>query len=74
MLGLFMSSNPVRVFNLATGEERMYWCAPFTAIVCAFAQSMHKDYNTWMYAKYYPLVDVSRHTYLLGDWSVLHGQ
>ena len=52
----------------------MYWCAPFTAVVCAFAQSMHKDFNTWMYAKYYLSVDYTRHTYLLGDWSVLHGQ
>jgi len=52
----------------------MYWCAPFTAVVCAFAQSVHKDFNTWMYAKYFHLVDYTRHTYLLGDWSVLHGQ
>ena len=64
----------VRVFNLATGEERMYWCAPFAAVVCAYAQSMFKDFNTWQYSKYYLAVDYTRYTYLLGDWSVLHGQ
>lgn len=63
-----------RVFNLATGEERFYFCHPFAAVVCAFAQFTHKDFNTWQYSKYYPLVDYTRHTYLIGDWSVLHGQ
>ena len=63
-----------RVFNLATGEERAYWCAPFAAVVCAFAQFTRKDFNTWGYAKYYLMVDYTKHTYLLGDWTVLHGQ
>lgn len=60
------------VVNLATREERTYWCAPFQAVVSAYAQFEKKDWNTWMYAKYYLLVDYTAHTYLLGDWSVFH--
>ena len=67
------SMETTRVFNLATGEERIYWCAPFAAVICAYTQFTMKDYNTWMYAKYYLLVDYTKHTYLIGDWSVLHG-
>jgi len=63
-----------RVFNLATGEERFYFCSPFAAVVAAYAQFENNDFNTWMYAKYYLLVDYTRHTYLLGDWTVLHNQ
>ena len=63
-----------RVFNLATGQERSYSCDPFVALVACYAQAEFKDFNTWQYAKYYPLVDYTRRTYLLGDWSVLHGQ
>jgi hypothetical protein len=63
-----------QVFNLATGKERTYSCAPFTALVCCYAQFERKDWNTWDYAKYFMMVDYTRHTYLLGDWSVLHVQ
>jgi hypothetical protein len=62
-----------RVFNLETQEEKFYFCDPFMAVVCAYAQFTMHDYNTWMYAKYYLMVDMTRHTYLLGDWTVLHG-
>jgi hypothetical protein len=62
------------VVNLATGEERIYWCDPFSALVSCYAQEELHDFNTWTYAKYFLLVDYTSHTYLLGDWSVLHGQ
>ena len=60
-----------RVFNLATGQERFYSCAPFPALVAAYAQE-RKDWNTWDYWKYWTLVDYTRRTYLLGDWTTIH--
>lgn len=62
----------VRVFNLATREERIYFCHPFAAVVACYAQAEHKDFNTWMYYKYWPLVDYTSHTYLIVDWCALH--
>lgn len=61
----------IRVFNLATQEEKFYFCNPFQAVVAAYAQSF-RDFNTWAYSKYWMQVDYTKHTYLCGDWCVIH--
>lgn len=74
-----MIDTPTTVFNMATGEELVYFTSPRMAVICAYAQhkfEMQKgltgDYNTWMYeASYGPWVEETPHTYLLGDWTAL---
>ena len=59
------------VRNLYTGEMRVYSCAPFQAVVSAYAQSKG-DYNTWQYReRYWDNVDAGNVSFCCGDWAAL---
>lgn len=61
----------IRVFNLATQEEKIYFISPALAVVAAYAQE-RKDYNTWNYYKYWELLEYSPRVVTCGDWSAIH--
>lgn len=61
----------VLVFNLATQQELGYFLPPALAVVAAYAQE-RKDYNTWMYYKYWPLLEYSPRVVTCGDWCAIH--
>ena len=63
----------VKVMDLRTGEYvAEYTCSPKEAVVCAFAQLDHKDFNTWRYdERYGVLVEEGKVCFLCGDYCAL---
>lgn len=62
---------PTRVLNLATGEEQLYTCGAYNAVIAAYAME-HNDFNTWIYnTRYCQLVREGKRTYSCGNWAVL---
>jgi hypothetical protein len=64
----------VRVFNLATGEERIYdWTlTPVQAVRNAWLQTVRGDFNTWDYENRTLLpMRVTGRTVSCGDWVAL---
>jgi hypothetical protein len=69
-----MSVN-VKVLNLSTQEELIYTAETMTprlAVICAHAQSVRKDMNSWQYEERYGhLPREGKHTVSIGDWCAL---
>lgn len=66
-----MHQPEIRVLNLATQETLVYQgIGPERAVIAAYAQS-RRDFNTWDYAKYAPLLVRGQRTISCGDWCAL---
>lgn len=62
----------ITVVNLATGERKLYNCAPLDAVIVAHAQSMG-DYDTWQYLeKYQHQVESTAIGHYIGDFGMIH--
>lgn len=50
------------VFDMNTGTYTDYTLSPTEAVIAAYAQREKKDWNTWNYEKYRPLLRVGQST------------
>jgi hypothetical protein len=63
----------VTIYNLNTSQKAgIYICNPRDAVMAAYAQNEHKDFNTWAYERRYgSLVRYGKYTISCGDYCVL---
>jgi hypothetical protein len=61
----------VKVTNLSDGRTRTYvGLSPEAAVVSAYAQGTHKDFNTWDYEERYAGMVTRGKAYVTcGDWT-----
>lgn len=61
----------VTVINLDTGEEQIYTCTPYEAVIGAFARE-HRDANSWDYKdRYRSMVILGSVTVSCGQWCAM---
>lgn len=49
----------ISVFDMNTGTYTDYTLSPFDAVVAAYAQREKRNWETWTYGQYHPLVTIT---------------